>query len=244
VAAVVLLTRRRFIYTSAAALLGVGVGSGYVETRNIGVTRLNIGLGVKAAFLADPHVHALGDVEERVIELVNSESPDIIMVGGDVVDELTLDMGAAAKYLAGLEAREKFAVMGNHDYWSGKAGELARILKNNKFNLLNNVSTRSSAGKIYGLNWRESRRYPLLKAEGVVLVHDPNAASNISGDCLILAGHTHGGLVIGGLTLYSNSIYARGYYELGDECKLYVSRGLGQMLPLRIASPLELVIID
>jgi predicted MPP superfamily phosphohydrolase len=242
------LTRRQFLYTTALSIvglgIGVGVGVGYVEAKTIEVSRLDAGLGSKVAFLADPHIHGFGEVEERVVDLVAEEEPDIILLGGDVVDRFSRDMDAVAKYLPRLEAKEKYAVMGNHEYWSGKSGEMAKLLKDNKYEILNNSTASIAAGKIYGLDWREDRNYPHIKAEGIVLVHDPNAASNISGDCIILAGHTHGGLVIGGITIYTNATYTRGHYSLGGGSSLYVSRGLGQTLPLRPTSPLELVIIE
>ena len=76
---------------------------------------MKLGTGSRIAFLADSHVHSFGEVEERLIGLVNDEKPDMIMVGGDTIDEFTTDMRAVAKYVSSLQAREKLAVMGNHD---------------------------------------------------------------------------------------------------------------------------------
>jgi predicted MPP superfamily phosphohydrolase len=239
------LTKRRLLYLSAFSLMGIGLGMGsaYSETRKIEITRLNLGIGSKIAFLVDSHIHAFDEVEQRVIGLVNDEEPDVILLGGDVIDELTTDTKAVAQYISGLKASEKYAVMGNHDYWSGRAEELVRILEDHGFSILYGSTASSSAGKFYGLDWKEDRKYAYLKAEGIVLVHDPNCAPSISGKCLILSGHTHGGLMVANQTLYSNSIYTRGFYYLKEGNILYVSRGLGQMIPLRPTSPLELVII-
>ncbi len=237
-------SRRRLLGLTLTSLLALSVGVSYAETRTLLKTRLKAGIGTKIVFLTDPHIHSLGAVEEAVLEQVAYEEPDIILLGGDVVDELTRDMKSAERYVSQLDAREKFAVMGNHEYWSGLVGEMAGILKQNGFSILKDTRASSHAGSIYGLDWRESRVYPQLTAEGIVLVHDPNAAQNIRGRCLILAGHTHGGLVIAGQTIYSNSIYVRGEYKITQETTLYVSRGLGQMLPLRPTSPLELVIVE
>lgn len=239
-----MLTRRQLLYVSTFSLVGIGIGVGYAETKTIGVTRLNLGIGSKIAFLADPHIHEFGWIEERVIRLVRDEEPDIVMLGGDIVDEYTGDMKVVARYIAGFESREKYAVLGNHDYWSGKASQLVEILKANGFDLLNDSTAFSSVGKVYGLDWKEDRRYTPLNAQGIVLVHDPNSVSAVSGRCSILSGHTHGGLVVANLVLHSNSIYVRGLYNLESDRILYVSRGVGQILPIRPTSPLELVIIE
>jgi len=180
---------------------------------------------------------------EDIIELVDGEEPDIIMLGGDTVDELTVDIKSASKSLSSLEAREKFAVMGNHEYWSGKARELAEVLKGQGFKVLYDSVVPSAVGKVYGLDWKEDRKYPQIKSEGIVIVHDPNAAMSVSGSALILAGHTHGGVVLFGLK-YSNSVFTRGLYKINGGSVLYVSRGLGQMFPWRLSSPLELVVIE
>lgn len=237
------LTRRQLFYASTASLLAIGLGAGYIETRRIEVTRLNMSIGRRIAFLTDLHIHALGDVEEDVIRLANAVSPDVVVLGGDTVDEYTTDMDSVSRYLSALEAQEKFAVMGNHEYWSGKTLELARVLKNLKFNILYDSAASSLAGKVYGLDWREDRKYPAIETEGIVFVHDPDAAVSISGRALILSGHTHGGIGAAGI-VFSNSIYSRGLYKLNEKTTLYVSRGVGQIFPWRLTAPLELVIVE
>ncbi|MEM3786640.1 MAG: metallophosphoesterase [Nitrososphaeria archaeon] len=238
-----MIDRRQLIYISTISLLGFGFAAGYVETKRIGVTKLEVGLGRKIVFLTDLHMGILGHVVEKIVELVNKEEPEIIMLGGDTVDELTLDTKSVSKCLSNIEAQEKFAVMGNHEYWSGKAVEFALSLKEQGFQVLYDSVVLSKAGKVYGLDWKEDRKYPRIKAEGIVIVHDPNAAMSVFGNALILAGHTHGGLDLFGLK-YSNSVFTRGLYRTNEDCVLYVSRGLGQMFPWRLSSPLELVIIE
>ena len=83
-----------------------------------------------------------------------------------------------------------------------------------------------------------------MRFEGLVIVHDPNAADHVSGRAFVLAGHTHGGIVLGGFVLYSNSRYSRGLYRAAAGAELYVSRGLGQMpQQVRVGSPPELVVV-
>ncbi|MCS7135919.1 MAG: metallophosphoesterase [Nitrososphaerota archaeon] len=229
---------------SSLIVVGACLTVGYATTKELEVTRINLGLNRKVVFLTDLHLHEIDDVKEKVLNIVAKEQPDAILLGGDTVDSLTFNMDVVNKYFSNLEAREKFAVMGNHEYWSGKAGELARILKENGFVILKDASAQASFGKIYGFDWKEDRRYPELRFEGLVIVHDPNAALSILDAQAVLAGHTHGGIIIAGQPIYSNSVYVRGLYRLKDNNILYVSRGLGQMFPFRYTSPLELVITE
>ena len=238
--------RRDILRASLMGVTALGLTAsamGYAETRRVEVTRLDVGLGGKIAFLTDTHIHELGEVEEEIIQLTNREAPDIIIIGGDIVDRLTTSMKPVREYLASLEAREKLAVLGNHDYWSGLSDKVSKILKENNFKILKDTTTDSTIGKIYGVDWRDSRTYPKISFEGLIISHDPNAADYVSGSGIILAGHTHGGVVVANYPIVTNSKYTRGMYRIGENLAIYVSRGLGQMLPIRITSPLELLII-
>jgi predicted MPP superfamily phosphohydrolase len=237
------LTRRQLFYLSTASLVTVVLGLGYTETRKIEVKHLNVNLGKRVAFLADFHINALGGLENDIVRLVNGEHPDIIMLGGDTVDEYTQDMETASRCLSELDAKQKFAVMGNHEHWSSRVEGLTKILDGLGFDVLFNSEASSLAGKVYGLDWRDDRKYPQIDAEGIVLVHDPNAAESISGRTIILSGHTHGGVEIAGIG-FSNSIYTRGLFKLNEKTTLYVSRGVGQIFPWRPTSPLEIVLVE
>ncbi|MCX8189530.1 MAG: metallophosphoesterase, partial [Nitrososphaeria archaeon] len=180
-----MINRRQLFYIYAVSVLGLGFGIGYAETKRIEVTKLSFGIGRKIAFLTDLHVGIFNNVLDNIIDLVNREEPDIIMLGGDTIDELTLDIESALKILSSLSVQEKFAVMGNHEYWSSKAEEFASFLKEQGFKVLYDSVVQSKVGKIYGLDWKEDRIYPQIKAEGIVIVHDPNAAMSIVGNALI-----------------------------------------------------------
>lgn len=215
-----------------------------IEAHRIIVTRLRLGLGVKAAFLVDTHTHFMGPVERQVLEILREERPRIILHGGDIIDEITGSLDHVKPYLSSMEADEKYAVLGNHDYWCGRAGELMQILGECGFKVLRDEVAESGIGKILGIDWRDDRKYDSGgRRADIILAHDPNVALYAHNAGLILAGHTHGGVMLGPLTILANSAYTRGLYDLGNSM-LYVSRGLGSMIPFRPTSPLELVILE
>ncbi len=236
--------RRRTLLVGSVAVVASAVPIGmFNDVGKLEVNYLDLGFGSITVFLPDLHLHTAGHYEEDLLKLINSLDPDVVILGGDLVDRLTSDLNFVEYFVASIEASEKFYVLGNHEYWSGYLNFVRRVLTNNGFKELIGSATSRYLGRIYGLDWRDDRRYPDLKAEGLVVVHDPDAAQKISGKCFILAGHTHGGIVINGQTLFSNSKYVRGYYRLGNGVELYVSRGLGQMIPIRLTSPPELLVI-
>ena len=236
------LSRREFLISAAAIVASASLYS-YLETRRVLRTKIEMGLGSKLAFMVDTHTHDFGAVEQEVVRMLGEEEPDIILLGGDVIDRFTGSLKPVRRYLSQLEAEEKYAVLGNHDYWCGRAGKLAAMLKDLGFRVLRDEFADTRIGRIFGVDWRDDRNYPSGIKGDLILTHDPNAAESADAG-IVLAGHTHGGVVIGGVTIFSNSIYARGLYRLGDDKILYVSRGLGQMYPLRPTSPLELVILE
>ncbi|MEM0381287.1 MAG: metallophosphoesterase [Nitrososphaerota archaeon] len=232
------------------ALLGVSAAAtaSTVATldNRVEITRIDAGLGARLAFLPDIHYHDLGERHvEMALDAVAEADPDIVVLGGDLVDEETRDFDGLERLLKEVSRGENIAVLGNHEWWSGYSGRAATLLRRNGFKLLSNEYGETSIGGIYGYDWGENRAYHAIKFNGLVISHDPNAADSVSGGALVLAGHTHGGFNLLGLTIYSNSRYTRGLYSLRGGVRLYVSRGLGQMfLQPRIHSKPELLVID
>lgn len=242
------LSRRGFI---GVTLLGIAAGATAssatpLNKEELEITRLELGLGVRLAFAPDIHYHLSGEKHvESAIDALKRADPDIIVLGGDLVDEETSDFDGFERLLSEIASSESIAVLGNHEYWSGYADRATAMLKKNGYKVLFNQFTETSIGRIYGYDWSENRAYPRIEFNGLVVSHDPNAADSVEGDSLILAGHTHGGINIFGMTVYSNSKYSRGTYHLPSGAQLYVSRGIGQMrLQPRINSRPELLLID
>jgi len=226
------------LFVSAAALRSVDY--------SLEVTHLHVGLGARLTFLPDLHIHEIGEAHvEKTLKALEDVDTDMLVIGGDLVDEETKNLEAVGKFLDQLDVKEKLSVLGNHEYWSGHAKEVAAALRSRGFEVLLNEHVQTSVGPVFGYDWSEERRYQELRLNGLVIAHDPNAADSVKGRALVLSGHTHGGLVLNGHTIYSNSRYVRGHYRLGGEVHLYVSRGVGQMsFQFRVWSRPELLILD
>ncbi|MCS7094196.1 MAG: metallophosphoesterase [Thaumarchaeota archaeon] len=240
-------SRRKLIL---ASILGsVSFAGSLFSTASINyeleVTRLDAGLGRRIAFMPDIHYHALGEEHvERALKALEGLDPEAVVIGGDLVDEETRDINGLDNLLKEIDSSERIAVLGNHEYWSGLVEVAVNALRRQGFDVLMDEFLNTSFGRVFGYDWREERVYPEISFDGLVFTHDPNAADSVRGRTLVIAGHTHGGLVIGGLTVLTNSKYNRGHYALKGS-RLYVSRGLGQMLhQVRINSRPELVIIE
>ncbi len=240
--------RRTFLKDGLLTLAGSAAGflaGSLLGPQRIEVTEIDLDIGRVLAFVPDLHVHYQGEPHVDVaIRAIESVEPDVLVIGGDLVDELTVNLSSVERLLRDLEVKKVLAVLGNHEYWSGLAADLVGTLRRNGCEVLIDRSTRIGGTQMLGLDWRETRRYGEVRFEGLVIVHDPNAADSISGRAFVLAGHTHGGIVVGGLVLYTNSRYSRGLYRAAGGAELYVSRGLGQMPhQVRIGSPPELVVV-
>ncbi len=233
------LTRRRLLGLPAAAALAAGLASSSLET-----TVLNLGVGRRVLFLADLHVHG---PRPDILSAVGGLEYDVVLIGGDMYDEWTPDLDPLIDLLASLRG-PKLAVLGNHEYWSSHRHPLRRAiarLEEAGVHVLVDDKVRLGSLTVVGLDWREDPRdYPLVRDADIVVVHSPDAFPRV-GSSLVLAGHTHGGQIClpGSISVVTNSVYGYmwGLYTRGD-AKMYVSRGLGEMVPVRAFCPRELVL--
>jgi uncharacterized protein len=216
------------------------------------------------AYLSDLHLgHYLtaGDLE-RLAGLVMALAPDLICLGGDLVnhheEELELLWPALARLRAPLGI---FAVPGNHDYSvPGELGDWAskleahgvRVLKNRGVRLAHRGSSLWLCG-VDDLTEGEPRLVDALAGRRpgeatLLLSHHPDLFQEASarGVDLQLSGHTHGGQVklLGWAPLHHSRFgWYDGRYALGLS-RLYVGRGAGvTALPFRIGTRAEIPLI-
>ncbi len=172
------------------------------------------GEAVRLAFLSDLHIGTSTSLDRlhTIVETVNALKPDLILIGGDIIDmSPEEDKGfAAGTILRGFRARHGvFACPGNHEYildpkisfsWISRAG--IRLLDDAAVSAgpIRIVGRRDWAGARHGLR-RRSLRAILGETSNtnpqplIVLDHQPKALDEAaqSSARLVLSGHTHHG---------------------------------------------------
>jgi predicted MPP superfamily phosphohydrolase len=218
--------------------------------------------GVRLLLITDLHAGpflseaALGRTLERLLAL----EPDLILLGGDLTTARIDELWDCAPVLSRLKAPlGVFAVLGNHDYYSGQPRLVREVVERCGVTVLHNRSARVERGgrwlSIAGVDDLLLGRPDLDAAlDGtqppvVLLSHNPDLffAAERRGVALMLSGHTHAGQIrVPGLpVLVRQSRYRldEGRFRIG-ETELVVSRGIGTVgLPWRVACAPEAVLL-
>jgi uncharacterized protein len=265
--------RRQFLAGSAAALTTLVVGGRSVaEAYDVTVERWQVGVPrlakpLRVAFLTDLHLGPFIAAPRlrRWVELARSEAPDLVVLGGDLVDAHgPTDPNELAQPLAPLEAPLGcFTVWGNHDHRrfreAGGLGALDRALHSVGIRPLRNegVVVRDDlflAGLDDLRNGRPDLRTALAgRGEGratLFVSHNPDVLPEVPLDVdLTLCGHTHGGQIrLPGIgAVVTSSRYGRRFVAgwVAAPARGYVSRGLGVgVVPMRLDCPPELTVLD
>ena len=213
---------------------------------------------IRIALLTDVHIGGLSTYAhlQRIISLVNEAEPDMLMLGGDIIDgrmkgyrerELSLLRDTAIKMRYGA-----FAVNGNHEYYHLLDEDVEQIIRDCGANLLIFERTEAAGIVIIGLDdalygWLS----PYVKADDkdkfiLVLKHRPGLPFDSEGKFdLMLSGHTHGGQFwpLG----YFKSMSQKSTQGLSQKAGgyVYVSNGAGfNGPPMRMFAYPEVTIID
>ncbi len=259
-----------------SGLWGATVGSYRVRVDSLSFSLPNFAgdlAHIKLVHITDLHVGPLLHPERlaRFIAQINKLEADLIVITGDIFDFSADYIEAGCRELAKLEARHGvFAVLGNHDHYTGTEEVASGIAKFTSIRLLRDewerIEVDCGSLVIAGLedpqviNWMErNSESPALERLAreiprdlpcVLLSHRPSFFRQAErlGFPLVLAGHTHGGqIALPFATNYNASRMisdqTRGIYKRG-ESTMYVNRGLGMAgLPLRLNCPREIALI-
>lgn len=219
--------------------------------------------GMRVALVTDVHAGAVRSASftRGVVDQVNAEKPDLVILGGDLID------GTAARYapeiapLADLEAPlGVFTITGNHEMFRDTANWVAAFDALG-LNLLGNESVTLTRGgesiTLAGVHdysgdgvFAPDPEAALAGVDGAGYVlyaaHQPRQALTVQGRGidLQLSGHTHGGQMwpIRYLVPLQQPM-VDGYAVLGDVPTI-TSRGAGAWGPaIRVAAPPEIPII-
>ena len=214
-------------------------------------------LTLRVVFLSDLHISIFppSSFLKSLVNRINSLKPDLILMGGAIIEREGLSRKKAQEILRCLKAPYGvFAITGNHEKYAGP--EALRWLREAGIKLLRNEVVQMGKFALIGVDDEEflGDKKPLLTSllekigdkPFILLKHRPTHLSLIcqKGTGLILSGHTHRGQLFP-LHFITSKVYPffYGLYKLNSSC-LYVSSGVFPWgPPLRVGAPGEIVLI-
>jgi len=238
-----------------------------LQVTNIKIATDKISAPVRIVQLSDLHGAEFGKDNERLIELVKTQKPDIICFTGDLIDKRRKQIDGGINLLIELKKIAPiYYIPGNHEFYSGLSDVIYSRLNDAGINVMQcDIAEFDKDGakiQILGLSEAEVTKAEITdkisefeKLDGykILLSHYPENFKKYQKDNidLMLAGHAHGGQIIlpfiGGLYAPGQGFFPKYYRGLYEEngVKMVVSRGLGNSLfPLRIFNRPEVVVID
>ncbi|MCP4684716.1 MAG: hypothetical protein GY867_04630 [bacterium] len=275
--------RRRLFLKGAAAAVPLatittgfsGVGRAFgpvqIERKQFAYKDLPADLeGLRILHLSDIHLRhyvTLSDLEEVMIE-AERHSPDLVLLTGDVADDLA-QLPDAMRMITALQPRlGAYASLGNHEYFRG-VERVRSLFDRSGVPLFVDKGTRIPVGDsslfVGGIDDPVSMRNVdqsflrtaldktlIDRGENdftIVMSHRPDVFTTASAHSvdLTLAGHTHGGQIgLFGRSFLERSLpekYLWGHYH-DDDSQLYTSCGVGHWFPFRLGCPPEAPIIE
>lgn len=252
------------IFLCFAFYTGLTVKTYIIETEKINQP-------VRIVLLTDLHSCLFGKNQSKLTEKIIEQNPDIILMAGDIADDVIPIDGTIGLLEAIAEKYPCFYVSGNHEFWSGEVDDIKDVFRSYGVRVLEGenetVSINNQTVTVCGADdpeigettfngQLESAFEGIGKGSYTILLsHRPERIAEYSVyDCdLVLSGHAHGGqwripLILNGLYAPNQGFfpkYAGGLYEY-KQTLMIVSRGLSTYstrIP-RIFNPPELVVID
>lgn len=184
----------------------------------------------------------------QVVEAAQRSGPDLVLLGGDLVDRST-ELGSLADLVRRLgEVAPVLAIGGNHDRRVGMDRVCDAVVRGGG-QWIHDTNARVAHGRrVIAIAGPEGA--PPTEADVRILcAHNPRIwkKSRHEGYDLVLAGHLHGFQVVGGVyrdRLFPGALfypYCFLSHQRGSS-RLVVSRGVSDLLPIRWMCPREVVL--
>jgi predicted MPP superfamily phosphohydrolase len=225
------------------------------------VDKLNI------VMISDAHLGTIVDNSRltKIIDKINSLNPDLVLMGGDIVDERVelfdkQNMGENFKRLKSKYG--VYAVTGNHEYYGGEVKEIVQRLEASNVKVLNDdyvkvadsfyvVGREDIASESMNKEKRKSLEAILTGADKnlpvILMDHNPRDLKEPqeSGIDLQFSGHTHRGQMFPS-QIVTSSIYEIDWgYLKKDNFNIIVSSGVGTWgPPVRVGNSAEIVQVN
>lgn len=275
------MTKRRLIKGMAISLplasIGMSTYGAFYRSKKVEILKHTIVLpdldatleNFKIAQISDVHLGLFFSVHKlrKILERVKEESPDVLVITGDLIDEVrmldqTVDL--LNEYVPVFPKGIYFS-WGNHEYFKNFS-KIQKALEESKVKVLRNTSdvlveakkplyllgvdypwTNEAQEQIEKCKEMTARAMQNVPAEAtkVLLSHHPACIDSAyeNGIDLTLTGHTHGGqvAVLGRPLLPVSYKYMRGMYRSNHRYG-YVNTGAGSWFPFRMGCPAEVTI--
>ena len=207
---------------------------------------------------------------EDIVNKINALNADLVIFGGDLLDNYARDRNAMDMEYLGDKLLEinaavgKYAIWGNHDHGGGAARIYEDFMTSCGFELLNSESRLFADYGIqifgfddYLMGWTDPSLYTIESEYfNIIASHEPVISEFIenSSDNLLLSGHTHGGqvtipFVTSKLLPRGSGAFRKGYYPAEEiasatPLQMYVSSGIGMTrYPIRFLNIPEIVAV-
>jgi len=244
---------------------------GYVNAKHVRVREIPVVIEslskiknpLTVAYVSDVHIGY--EVGERhladIVERLNEADPDLILIGGDLLEEPPVLIEDMLDTLSRLDATYGvYATVGNHEYYTGltagrdfmnRAGIRLLIDEVETIDGLVNVAGLADpSGTRAGLGTRDAFRRMMDDRDEtlptILLYHSPVRIDEIASSGavdLMLSGHTHNGQFYP-VNMITDRLFRVAYGQAQvDGMNLYVSSGAGTWgPPIRVGSASEVVI--
>jgi len=201
-------------------------------------------------YVSDIHLrHGRSDTLCRqVLDAVNRCRPDVVLLGGDLVDH-----GSELRKLAGLVSRLNsvapvLAIGGNHDRQIGMNRVREAVVTSGGEWIHERAARVTHLGRMIAVSGPETPPY-LDGHVRVLCAHNPSIwkTSRHSGFDLVLAGHLHGCQLVA--YKYRDRLFPGALFypycflsHCAGSTRLVVSRGVSDLVPIRWRCPREVVL--
>lgn len=224
-------------------------------------------------YFTDTHFGKYYDVSHatKIVEKINEAKPDIVVFGGDLLDNFARDrdnmeLQSLKEELQRIEVKiGKYAVWGNHDYGGGAIRIYEDFMTSCGFKILNNESVELEDYGIkligyddYLMGWTDPSLYKIESdLFNVIVSHEPIVSQFIESgsENFLLSGHTHGGQVNipfitkkflpEGSGQFTKGLYTEKDIHTAVSLKMYTSSGIGMTrYPFRFLNIPEIIQIN
>ncbi len=232
-----------------------------VKKIEIPMPTFEIGQKIRVVQVSDLHFGPTLGVSfaKKVVDQIREQNPDMVVCTGDFLDRGMQDQEEVIRIWKELDpALGKYAVMGNHEFFSGPDWA-EDVLTRAGFVVLRNryvqpvpglviAGVDDPAGRAFSRDTQgeiDMLRNVPRPSSVILLKHQPRIESRGLFD-LQLSGHTHGGQIFP----FNNLVrfpyrYLKGLYELPQGAYLYTSPGTGTWgPPIRFLVPPEITVIE